>query len=147
MVEIIEPADAETEVIAYLSAALGADPEFEGVEVVGSRPGRAAGYVPALESVVVRLTGGATRDLLVDVPQVTLTSWAGSPADELRASAIARRAHAHMKAAERLGFIGSVPCSSVQAFSLPYNDPDPTTGRARYSATYGVSMRGRVVGA
>ncbi|AYN56829.1 tail terminator [Arthrobacter phage Andrew] len=145
MVEIIEPADAESVAIGYLSAALAAEPGFESVAVVGSLPATTADYEPPAECVVVRLTGGTSRDLLVDVPQLTLTSWAATSADEIRASDIARRAHAHLRAAERLGFMGATPVSEVAAFSLPYNDPDPTTGRARYSATYGVSMRGRVV--
>ncbi|UXE05363.1 tail terminator [Arthrobacter phage Renna12] len=145
MAELIEPADAESVAIGYLSEALAADPDFAGVEVVGSLAAGTADYEPPGESIVVRLTGGSSRDLLVDVPQLTLTSWAATPADEIRASEIARRAHAHMRAAERLGFMGSTPVSEVAAFSLPYNDPDPTTGRARYSATYGVSMRGLVV--
>lgn len=144
MAELIEPADGESEAIAYLAAALGADPDFAAVEVVGSLSASADGWQPAPESVVVRLTGLSSRDLLVDVHQLTFTAWAAAPGDELRASDIIRRVAAHIRAAERLGFMAGSACTEVLAYSL-YNDPDPVTGRARYSATFAVSLRGHVV--
>ncbi|MFJ4168385.1 hypothetical protein ACIPY3_02630 [Paenarthrobacter sp. NPDC089714] len=144
MVEILEPADGETLAIQYLQALFVSEADFEGVEFVGSLPAEVEGYEPPAEAVVVRLTGLSARDETVDVHQLTLTAWAASPTDELRASAIARRAGAFMRLAERLGAMAGVPCSRVQTFSF-YNDPDPITGRARYSATYAVSLRGQVV--
>lgn len=144
MAELIEPADGETAAIAYLAGALPADEGFEGVEVSGALPSSSEGYEPGPESVVVRLTGQAPRSLLVDVHQLTLTAWAAGPGDELRASEILRRASAHMLLAERLGFMAGVPCSEVRQISF-YNDPDPLTGRARYSGSFGVALRGTVV--
>lgn len=144
MAELIEPADGESEAIAYLVERLGADPGFEAVEVVGSLSASADGWQPAPESVVVRLTGLSARDLLVDVHQLTFTAWAAAPGEELRASDIMRRVVAHIRAAERLGFMAGAVCTEVLTYSL-YNDPDPVTGRARYSATCAVSLRGHVV--
>lgn len=145
MAELIEAPDGETLAIGHLSAALADHPEFAGVAVVGSLPSKTDAHTPPGELVVVRGTGGAQRDLVVSVAQLTLTSWAASPFDELRAAAIARRADAIILAAERDGFLSTTPCSSVQRFALPYPDPDPVTGRSRYSATYAVALRGRVL--
>lgn len=144
MAEIVEPADGESVAIQYLSALFLVEDGFESVEVVGSLSAAADGYVPPDEAVVVRLTGLSARDEVVDVHQLTLTAWAAAPGDEIRASDIARRAGAFMRFGERLGAMAGVPCSRVQTYSF-YNDPDPITGRARYSATYAVSLRGQVV--
>ncbi|QOI67657.1 tail terminator [Arthrobacter phage Orcanus] len=144
MAELIEPADGETVAISYLGGALAAEPDFEGVQVVGALSSASEGYVPPGEAVVVRLTGQTPRDLLVDVHQLTLTAWAEEPGEELRASDILRRAAAHMRLAERLGFMAGTVCTEVRTYSF-YNDPDPVTGRARYSATFAVSLRGQVV--
>lgn len=143
--ELILPADAETLAIQYLAAALAAEPGFESVEVVGSLPAETSDYEPAPEFVTVAGTGGTGRDVSVDVLQLTVTAWAESPRDELRAYQIAAMVVAHLRAAERLGFLGPVPCSRVQVLNLPYKDPDPVTARARYSATCWVSLRGLVV--
>lgn len=144
MAELIEPADGETAAIAYLSAVALADPVLAGVEVVGALSSSSPGYEPGPEAVVVRLTGLAPRSLTVDVHQLTLTAWATSREDELRASVILRRAAAHLLLAERLGFLSGVPCSEVRPISS-YSDPDPITGRARYSGSFGVALRGVVV--
>lgn len=145
MAELIEAPDGETLAIQHLSLILPAHSEFAGVRVVGSLPSKTNTHTPPGELVVVRGTGGAQRDLLVSIAQLTFTSWAAGPDDELRASAIARRVDAIILAAERDGFVATTPCSSVQRFALPYPDPDPVTGRSRYSATYAVALRGRVV--
>jgi hypothetical protein len=142
--ELLEPADGETVAIAYLAALAGTDPVLAGVEVAGSLPASSPGYEPGPESIVVRLTGQAPRSRAVDVHQLTLTAWAAGPADELRAAAILRRAAAFMKLAERVGFMAGVPCSDVLAISF-YSDPDPITGRARYSGSFGVALRGSAV--
>ncbi|AYN57488.1 tail terminator [Arthrobacter phage Kepler] len=144
MVEVVEPADGESAAIQYLAAALGSEAGFEDVAVVGSLPAAAEGYEPPAEAVVVRLTGFNPRDQIVDVHQLTLTAWAAAPGEEIRACDIARRAGALIRAAELLGSMAGVTCSRVQTYSF-YNDPDPVTGRARYSATYAVSLRGQIV--
>lgn len=143
--ELVEPPDGETLAVQYLAGLLHGQPGFESVEVVGSLPAESPGYVPPAEAVVVRGTGGTARDVLVTDCQLTLTCWAAVPMAEMRAWDIAARCAALMVAAERLGFMAGTACTRVLPFSVPYNDPDPTTGRARYSATYGVSLRGRVL--
>ncbi|ASR83182.1 head-to-tail-connector protein [Arthrobacter phage Abidatro] len=145
MVEVVEPPDGETLAVQYLAALLADQPGFEAVEVSGSLAAEDPDFEPPAEAVVVRGTGGAPRDVLVTDAQITLTAWAATPGAEVRAGEIARRCAALMVAAERLGFMAGTACTRVQVFSVPYNDPDPTTGRARYSATYGVSLRGHVV--
>lgn len=145
MVDFVEPADGETVLIGYLANLLGQQPGFESVAVLGAMDAASPGYEPPAEAVTVRLTGGTVRDVLVSNIQLTLTAWAAGPADELRACDIARRCAGLVLAAERLGYMGATVCNSVAALSLPYKDPDPVTGRARYSATFAVSMRGHLV--
>lgn len=145
MVEIIEPADGETVLILYLRDQLGRQPGFESVEVLGAMPSSSREYEPPAEAITVRLTGGTLRDLLVARLQLTLTAWAASPQDELRASDICRRAAGLVLAAERLGYMGQTVVHDVTALSMPYKDADPVTSRARYSATFQVSMRGQIV--
>ena len=145
MVDFVEGADGETVLILYLRNLLGQQPGFETVEVLGAMPGDSRNYEPPAEAVTVRLTGGTPRDVLVDNIQLTITAWAAAPEDEVRASDICRRAAGLIRAAERLGYMGETVCTSVLVLSLPYKDADPVTGRARYSATFVVSMRGRVV--
>lgn len=142
--DVVEPADGETVLIGYLRNLLGQQPGFESVEVVGAMPSSSRDYEPPAEAVTVRLTGGTPRDVLVDNLQLTITAWAGD-GGEVRASDICRRAAGLIRAAERLGYMGETVCTSVAVLSLPYMDPDPVTSRARYSATFVVSMRGRVV--
>lgn len=145
MAEVVEPADAESVAIGYLVPLLARQQGFETVDVVGSMPAESPGYVPPREAVVIRKTGGVMTSPIVEHAQLTLTAWAGEPLEEVRAGAIARRVLALVQLAERLGFMGPVPCTWVQTISTPYNDPDPVTGRARYSFTVGVSLRGQVV--
>lgn len=145
MGEFVEPADGETVLIAYLRDLLGKQPGFESVEVLGAMPSGSPAYEPPAEAVTVRLTGGVPRDLLVSNIQLTLTAWAAGPGDELRACDIARRCAGLVLAAERLGYMGATVCNDVRALSLPYKDADPVTSRARYSATFAVSMRGQIV--
>lgn len=145
MVELIEPPDAETIAIDYLARALAVQPGFERVAVAGSLPTRTAGARPPDEVVVVRSTGTTPRDLVVTTAQLTFTSWARGPQDEVRAGAIARRVQALVVATELLGAMGETPCYRVQAPTAPYPDPDPVTARARYSATYLVDLRGSVL--
>jgi hypothetical protein len=145
VVEIVEPADGETVLILYLRNLLGLQPGFESVEVLGAMPSSSADYEPAAEAVTVRLTGGTLRDVLVANVQLTLTAWAATAQDEIRASDICRRAAGLVLAAERLGYMGQTVVNDVRVLSLPYKDSDPVTSRARYSATFAVSMRGQIV--
>jgi hypothetical protein len=102
-------------------------------------------YEPPPEAVTVRLTGGVPRDVAVDNLQLTITAWGKDAGDDVRASDIARRCAGLIRAAERLGYMGQTVCNSVAVLSLPYKDSDPVTSRARYSATFAVSMRGQIV--
>lgn len=145
MADFVEPADGETVLIGYLRDLLGQQPGFESVDVLGAMPAGSPGYVPPAEAVTVRLTGGVPRDLLVSNIQLTLTAWGAGPGDDVRASDIARRCAGLVLAAARLGYMGATVCNDVRALSLPYKDADPVTSRARYSATFSVSMRGQIV--
>lgn len=145
MVEIVEPADGETVLILYLRNLLGQQPGFEQVAVLGAMDAASPDYEPPAEAVTVRLTGGNQRDVLVANIQLTLTAWGAGPGDDVRASDIARRCAGLVLAAERLGYMGQTVCNDVRALSLPYKDSDPVTSRARYSATFAVSMRGQIV--
>ena len=145
MVEIVEPADGETVLILYLRNLMGMQPGFEQVKVLGAMDAESPDYEPPGEAVTVRLTGGVPRDLLVADIQLTITAWGKDAGDDVRASDIARRCTGLVLAAERLGYMGQTVCNSVRALSLPYKDSDPVTSRARYSATFAVSMRGQIV--
>ena len=145
MADFVEGADGESVLIGYLRNLMGQQPGFESVEVVGAMPSSSRDYEPPAEAVTVRLTGGTPRDVLVDDLQLTITAWAGGPGEDVRASDICRRTAGLIRAAERLGYMGATVCTSVRVLSLPYMDPDPVTSRARYSATFVVSMRGQVV--
>ena len=134
MAERILPPDAETIVVAYLSACL------PGAPVVGFRQGDPNG-----RALQVRQTGGSRRDVATFVPQVTITAWGANPRDELGASDLALEAASWMAYAEQAGWMGGAACAAVEVLSLPYQDPDPATGRARYSATYRPHLRGAVV--
>lgn len=147
MVEIVEPADGETVLIQYLAHMLGQQPGFESVAVLGAMDAESPDYEPPGDAVTVRLTGGVPRDILVDNVQLTITAWAPGPGDEIRASDIARRCTGLIRAAPRLGYMGQTVCYDVAAIALPYKDPDPVTSRARYSATFSISMRGQIVNA
>lgn len=145
MVEIVEPADGETVLILYLRNLLGQQPGFEQVAVLGAMDADSPGYEPPGEAVTVRLTGGVPRDVLVANVQLTITAWGRDPSDEVRASDIARRSAGLILFAGRKGYMGETVTTDVTALSLPYKDPDPVTSRARYSATFAVSMRGQIV--
>jgi hypothetical protein len=145
VVEIVEPADGETVLILYLRNLLGQQPGFETVAVVGAMDAASPEYEPPAEAVTVRLTGGVPRDVAVDDVQLTITAWGPGPGDEVRASDICRRCAGLIRAAERLGYMGETVCTNVRVLSLPYKDSDPVTSRARYSATFAVSMRGQIV--
>jgi hypothetical protein len=143
--EFVEPADGETVLILYLRNLLGQQPGFETVAVLGAMDAESPDYEPPPEAVTVRLTGGVPRDVAVDNLQLTITAWGKDAGDDVRASDIARRCAGLIRAAERLGYMGQTVCNSVAVLSLPYKDSDPVTSRARYSATFAVSMRGQIV--
>lgn len=143
--ELIETADAEAALAAHLRAALASQAGFESVGVSVVLPTATGSYTPPGEVVTIRRTGGGRRSLVFDDAQLTVSSWGAEPEDEERASAIARRVDAVVLAAERVGFVHDVPCSSVTGLASPYPDPDPVTSRARFSATYVLALKGAVL--
>lgn len=124
----LEP-DVETAVVAVLFAA--------SVDAVGYRYG-----APASAQTQVRKTGGRKLDPAHWEIQITVTSWAASVEGEYLASQDARRSALVLEQAVLAGWLDSVACSRIQVVSSPYPDPDPVTGRARYSATYSFVVRG-----
>lgn len=92
----------------------------------------------------VYATGGDPRDYVgaVDVHQLTVTAWGESEDDIEEATTAARLALGVIRDAESIGWLGEHPCSSVEVLSLPYRDPDPSTGRARSTFTCRVHLRG-----
>lgn len=128
--EVLYEPDAETLVVRHLDAMLA-------FPVVGFRRG-----APAGAEAQVRKTGGRQLDPAHWSCQVTITCWGRDEFDELGAFDDARRIAHEMQLIELVGAVWSVPCSSVDVVSTPYPDPDPVTGRARYSATYVLNLRG-----
>lgn len=117
---------------------------------LASRPGQSttkvfAGQLPATlpaKSVLVTRTGGVTRDLVIDLAQVTIECRAATAGAAERLAALVRGL---IGAAERDGRMGDVPIYEVRDFSAPYSDPDPRNEAVqRYSATYQVAVRGSV---
>jgi hypothetical protein len=145
--EFVEPADGETVLILYLRAMLAMQPGFDSVAVLGAMDAESPDYEPPAEAVTVRATGGVPRDVLVANLLLTITAWGAGPDDDMRASDIARRAAGLILYAGRKGWMGETVVNDVTALSLPYKDSDPITSRARYSATFAVSMRGQIVNA
>lgn len=145
MAELVEPADSEAVVIGYLAGMFSAAPGFPRLLVTEALPPTSTGYEPPPELLEVRATGGTPLHPGADRHQLTLTAWGETADAGERANAIARRAVAYLRAAEAEGFMGATACGWLQVLALPYKDPDPTTGRARYSTTVAVSLRGRKV--
>jgi len=144
-VQLVEPPDGVALVVAYLEEQLAGMADFEGIPVAGSLPATSPDYAPPGAHIVIRDTGGLLRDVLVSRVQLTITCWASAPDEELRAFDIARRVLLLLQRAERVGFLAGTPCTRVYPFGLPYNDPDAVTGRARYSVTVEIDLRGRAV--
>lgn len=136
MAELIFFQDAEDLVRKYLRTALAAQVGFEDAEVYASR---GPAEFPDL-SVLVRRTGGPSRDLVTDLAQLTLECRALNDADAISLAGMCR---ALMQVAERLGEMLGVPVYEVQDFSGLYEDPDPDNPAfSRYSGTYQVAVRG-----
>lgn len=124
------PADAETLLIQYL------DDEMD-------CPVRGIATVMTERFVQVRGTGGQPREYVgaVNVHQLTVTAWGISNDDDYNTFPLAAKALAAIRSIEAEGWLGAVACPSVQVLSMPYQDPDPTTGRARYSFTVRLHLR------
>lgn len=130
MSEVCVPVDAAAELIAFLGKRLA-------WPVAGAaRPGR---------MVQVLRTGGNPRDYAgaVDVHQLTITAWGNDESDRDDPRSIAQLALGVIRDAEFLGRLGDAVCLAVEIVSVPYDDPDPTTGRARATFTCRLHLRGQ----
>lgn len=131
----IVPADCNTLLIHYL-ADLHSD-----LPVTGKYAGS-----PDRFTIEVMTTGGLpNRDRpAVFSHQQTILVWAPNTTDALHAERLAQEIAGEVALVELVGHLGGTPCTSVDVLSLPYLDPDPDTGRVRYSATYRLDLRATV---
>lgn len=86
------------------------------------------------EFLVVRATGGAGRDVVVDIPTIIIEAWAGRNG---RAYDLAQKARGLM---HWFTEINGYPVYDVTEFAGPGNLPD-LSDQARFTATYSVPMR------
>lgn len=138
MPELVVFPDVEDVVRVHLAARFAAHDGFAGVKAHAAPKPR---VLPA-EFVFVQRTGGPSRDMVTDVAQITVESYAKSGS---RCVAIASLVRAFLGAAERAGMMESTPVHEVVEFSGAYLDPDPNApDHTRYSATFLVAVRGTV---
>lgn len=126
----VEP-DAETACVRHLLDVLPA------LDAAGYRAGSPAG-----RRAIVRKTGGRQLTPAHWETRLTVTCWGPSVDDEVTPFEDARAVAAALQRVSLAGWLDSVACSRVGTVSSPYPDPDPITGRARYSATYAFVLRG-----
>lgn len=85
--------------------------------------------------VVVRRTGGALGQRIVEQAMVTVECWASTTVDAL---ALASEVRAHL-----IGCPGRLAeVYRYREFSGPASLPDPTSGQARYTWTAALDVRG-----
>jgi hypothetical protein len=129
--EVILFPDATAVVIDLLAAAFDERDETAPVEprVPNPRPDR---------FVVVRRTGGTSRAVVIDDPQITVEAWGTDDAD---AHDLAQLCRGLLHAAEGT-VVDTVAVYRVAEVSGPGNLPDPESNHARYSQTFLAAMRG-----
>lgn len=136
MAEVIIFPDVEDLVRVYLQTLV---PAREGMAAVKVYANKLPATLPA-KSVLVTRTGGVSKDLVMDMAQVTIECRAGTAGEAERLAALVRGL---VGAAEASGHLGDVPIYEVREFSAPYSDPDPRNEKfERFSATYQVAVRG-----
>ena len=84
-------------------------------------------------------TGGVRHDLVVDDPQITVDSWAGTQAN---AMVLAQLARAYLGAMEGT-VVGGVAVYGVTEISGPFDLPDPDSQAARVRQTFQIGLRGQ----
>lgn len=84
-------------------------------------------------------TGGISRDLVVDDPQVTVDSWAATQASAMHLAQLVR---AHLHAIEGTVLEG-VAVYGVAEVSGPVDLPDPDSQAARVRQTFQIGLRGQ----
>lgn len=124
---------ATTVVYEYLTANLGTV-GFTGVKAYGRIPPQRP-----KRFVRVRTVGGGADTVSTTNPTVTIESYAGT---ESEAEMLAEACHYLMRRADERGWLGAVPCRSVEAFSRLAALPDPLTpDQGRFTATYSLRLR------
>ncbi len=139
MVQVVVFPDVEDLVRLYLTQELVLRAGFGDVKVFATTlPAK----LPA-ECLLVRRTGGPERDLVTDLPQLTLEARAKTAG---RAQRILALSLGLMKAAARAGLMGDVPVYETNLLNGGYLDPDPDHPTIpRYTATLQLAVRGKVV--
>jgi len=134
MAQVILGADVEALVRTYLLTELNARPAYTGT-VVATRVPEDRETLPRFVTVIA--IGGAGRsNVIFDEVNVTIDAWAlDSPAAHALAQLCRGLLH-------NISTVGGVQFYTVTDFSAPANLPDPTTGQARYRATYAIRVRG-----
>jgi hypothetical protein len=134
-VEAIEFPDVEAVLVGYLNVAFSSDASFSTV--------RAYVNVPATrpdEFVRLYRIGGSAPELVVERVTVLVDCYALKSA---RASALARRTMAYLRAIESAG---GAQFYNPQVFAGPANLPDPNVStQSRYTATVSVGVRGTAI--
>lgn len=94
------------------------------------------------ELILVRRTGGPSRDMVTDLAQVTIECRAETDGRAARIASIVRGV---LKAAALDGHLHTAPLYDARDLSGPYLDPDPNHPTVpRYSATFQLAVRGSV---
>lgn len=128
--------DVEDLIRVYLQAQVTTRADMAGVKVHANK---LPATLPA-KSILVTRTGGVSKDLVMDMAQVTIECRAGTAGEAERLASLVRGL---VGAAERDGNLGGTPIYEVREFSAPYSDPDPRNEKhERFSATYQVAVRG-----
>ncbi len=94
------------------------------------------------EFVTVQRTGGPRRNLVTDEAQITVDSWAQTPAEAHDLAQLAR------------AYINSLPGQQVDGVAIYKSDelagpadlPDPLSDQPRYSQSFAISARGTATG-
>ena len=118
-------ADVDAMVVAFLDGIVSPD-----VAVLVPDP------VPG-EFLHVRRVGGGAANRVLDLATVTVTAWGEKRTSTVQASALAGQARDAL-----LSLYTVMPLvRGVSELTAPYFDPDPDTGRARYTFTHRLSVR------
>ncbi|MFL2002016.1 hypothetical protein [Microbacterium sp. A1-JK] len=103
---------------------------------------KAYGRVPSprpKKFVRVRVTGGGGGSLVTINPTVTVEAYASAESD---AEQLAETCDYLMRQADIVGWLGDVPCRSVEAFARPGVLPDPLTpDQGRFTALYSLVLK------
>jgi hypothetical protein len=113
------------------------------IEEIGIDAGTSLPQTIPSQFVRVLVVGGTTRDLVTDVPTVTLEVFA---LRESTASETANLLLAILEAHARQGMLGDIPCYGLSVVSLPQNYPLPSVPtHKRYQTTIAPAVRRAVV--